>query len=83
MEIGISVFIVTLGLAIICFITLLAYYIGFSTFLANATPVPADAPPRTPDALSKVVRARHAGAWDGDALVPEAIRQMLDNHLAK
>ena len=35
--------IVTLGLAIICFIALLAYYTGFSTFLADATPVPAEA----------------------------------------
>ncbi len=31
-----------------------------------------------PDAPGKVVRARHAGVWDGDTLVPEAIRQMLD-----
>jgi len=31
-----------------------------------------------PDVPSKVVRARHAGVWNGDALVPEAIRQMLD-----
>ena len=34
--------ITTLGLAIICFICLLAYYTGFSTFLADATPVPAE-----------------------------------------
>jgi amino acid permease len=34
--------IVSLGLAIICFISLLAYYTGFSTFLADATPVPAE-----------------------------------------
>ena len=34
--------IVTLGLAIICFIALLAYYTGFSAFLADATPVPAE-----------------------------------------
>jgi len=31
-----------------------------------------------PDGPSKVVRARHAGVWDGESLVPEAIRQMLD-----
>jgi hypothetical protein len=31
-----------------------------------------------PDRPSKVVRARHAGVWSGDTLVPEAIRQMLD-----
>jgi len=43
----------------------------------------ADAPPRTPDVLSKVVRARHAGVWDGDALVPQAIRQMLDTSITE
>ena len=31
-----------------------------------------------PDVPSRVVRARHAGVWDGDTLVPEAIGQMLD-----
>jgi hypothetical protein len=31
-----------------------------------------------PDVLSKVVRARHAGVWDGEELVPNAIQQMLD-----
>jgi len=31
-----------------------------------------------PDRPSKVVRARHAGVWNGDALAPQAIRQMLD-----
>jgi hypothetical protein len=29
-------------------------------------------------APGKVVRARHSGVWDGDGLVPEAIRHMLD-----
>ncbi len=31
-----------------------------------------------PDAPSRVVRTHHAGVWDGETLVPEAIRQMLD-----
>ena len=31
-----------------------------------------------PDVPSKAVHTRHAGVWDGEALVPEAIRQMLD-----
>jgi len=31
-----------------------------------------------PDVPSRVVRARHAGVWDGDNLVPEALGQMLD-----
>jgi hypothetical protein len=31
-----------------------------------------------PDVPSKVVHTHHAGVWDGEALVPEAIRQMLD-----
>jgi hypothetical protein len=31
-----------------------------------------------PTAKSKVVQARHAGVWSGDALVPGALRQMLD-----
>ena len=53
------------------------------TSAPTATPVPADALPRTPDALSKVVRARRAGVWDGDALVPQAIRQMLDGSITE
>ena len=31
-----------------------------------------------PDVPSRVVHARHAGVWDGEDLVAEAIRQMLD-----
>lgn len=31
-----------------------------------------------PDVPSKVVHTHHGGMWDGEALVPEAIRQMLD-----
>ena len=31
-----------------------------------------------PDVPSKVVHARHAGVWDGETLVPEIIRQLLD-----
>jgi uncharacterized protein (DUF362 family) len=37
-----------------------------------------------PDApSSKVVRTRYAGAWDGEDLVPEALRQMLDASVAE
>ncbi len=53
-----------------------------------STPTAAPTPPiaiRRPEILkmhpavpSKVVHARHAGAWDGKALVPEVIRRMLD-----
>ena len=31
-----------------------------------------------PEVASRVVRARHPGVWDGETLVPGAIRQMLD-----
>lgn len=31
-----------------------------------------------PEVPSKVVHARHTGVWDGDSLVPEVIRRMLD-----
>ncbi len=31
-----------------------------------------------PDVPSQLVRVHHAGAWDGDKLVPDALRQMLD-----
>jgi hypothetical protein len=36
-----------------------------------------------PDVPSKVVHARHAGAWDGGRLVPEVLRQMLDASIAE
>jgi hypothetical protein len=39
------------------------------------TATPTIAPPAEP---SKVVHTHHAGVWNGDALAPEAIRQMLD-----
>jgi hypothetical protein len=39
---SISSLILTLGLATICFVVLLAYYIGFSTTLADATRTPAE-----------------------------------------
>ena len=54
------------------------------------TPMPTPAPTATPlpprselirfypDGPSKVVYTRHAGVWDGETLVPEVIRQMLD-----
>jgi uncharacterized protein YmfQ (DUF2313 family) len=31
-----------------------------------------------PDGPSKIIRARHSGVWSGDAMHPEALRQMLD-----
>ena len=31
-----------------------------------------------PDVPSQLVRVHHSGAWDGDKLVPDALRQMLD-----
>jgi hypothetical protein len=34
-----------------------------------------------PDGPSRVVHARHAGVWDGETLVPEAIRHMLDGSI--
>ena len=36
-----------------------------------------------PEVPSKVVHVRHAGVWDGDALVPEAIRHMLDTAITE
>jgi len=48
------------------------------------TTTPTTAPTAAPSAeLSKVVRARHASVWDGDSLVPEAVRQMLDASITK
>jgi uncharacterized protein (DUF362 family) len=45
---------------------------------------PTSTPPPTPiTEPSKVVHTRHAGVWDGEALVPEAIRQMLDTSIIK
>ena len=43
----------------------------------TAEPTPATAP-SVPDAPSKVVHTHHAGVWDGEGLVPEAVRRMLD-----
>jgi hypothetical protein len=34
-----------------------------------------------PDVPSKVIRAQHAGVWDGDDLVPAALREMLDGSM--
>ena len=37
-----------------------------------------------PDApTSKVVRTAHSGAWEGEDLVPDALRQMLDASIAQ
>jgi hypothetical protein len=45
----------------------------------TATPAPTSEPtPAVSEIQSKVVRARHAGVWEGDTLVPEAIQHMLD-----
>ena len=55
------------------------------TSAPTATPLP----PRPeiiqfyPDVPSKVVRARHGGVWDGEELVVEAIRQMLDGSITE
>ncbi|MCP4538594.1 MAG: DUF362 domain-containing protein [Chloroflexi bacterium] len=52
-----------------------------------ATPAPTEAVSRSdiikiyPDGLSRVVRTRHSGVWDGETLVPGAIRQMLDTSI--
>jgi uncharacterized protein (DUF362 family) len=54
------------------------------TIEPTSTPLPTMAPRRQeiikmyPDVPSKVVYTRHAGAWDGETLTPEALRQMLD-----
>ena len=47
---------------------------GASTL--DTTPAPTSGP--IPAAPGRVVRARHAEVWDGDALVPDALGQMLD-----
>ncbi len=48
----------------------------------TATPVPTDTPQALQKTPGKVARVRHAGAWDGDALAGEALRQMLDTSIA-
>jgi len=49
---------------------------------AEPTSEPAPTSPPTaeppPDPLGRVVQVHHAGVWDGDNLVEDAIRQMLD-----
>jgi hypothetical protein len=60
---------------------------------ATPTSAPTDTPATTvrrpeiikfyPDVPSKIVHTHHAGAWDSDALVPEAIRQMLDTSITE
>ena len=47
---------------------------------AMPTVAPTIAPPAEP---STVVHTHHAGVWDSDALVPEAIRQMLDGSITE
>jgi hypothetical protein len=63
------------------------------TVVPTTMPVPTDTPGPTmeirrpeiikfyPDVKSKVVHTHHAGAWEGDKLVPEALRQMLDTSM--
>ncbi len=36
-----------------------------------------------PDTPSQLVRVHHTGAWDGDQLVPDALRQMLDASITR
>lgn len=48
--------------------------------VVTATPAPTPTP--TLDAPGRVVQASHAGVWSGDALVPEALREMLDAGVA-
>jgi hypothetical protein len=51
-----------------------------ATPTAAPTATPTIAPPAEP---SKVVHTHHAGVWDGEELVTEAIRQMLDASITK
>jgi len=51
--------------------------------LGEPVPVTAHVPRRVAISATpgRVVRARHAGVWDGDALAPEALGRMLDASL--
>ena len=62
-----------------------------ATAAPTSTPAPTPTPPPKPtpahrpaiiqfypDVPSKVVQVHHAGVWEGDELVPGALRQMLD-----
>lgn len=49
----------------------------------TAVSTPTDVPAVVTKTPGKVVRVRHAGVWDGETLVPEAIRQMLDTSITK
>jgi hypothetical protein len=49
--------------------------------VAMPTSEPTHTPTPTLNVLGKVVRARHAGVWNGEALAPEAVRQMLDSSI--
>ncbi len=51
-----------------------------STLPLAATPTDS---PSTIKVPGKVVRTRHPGVWNGETLVPEAIRQMLDVSITK
>ncbi|HUV91426.1 MAG TPA: DUF362 domain-containing protein [Anaerolineae bacterium] len=58
------------------------------TSAPTATPLPTSSVRRPevikmyPNGPSKVVHTHHAGVWNGENLVPEAIRQMLDASIA-
>lgn len=58
-----------------------------ATLVPTVAPTAALAPTDTPQPLQKVpgriVRARHAGVWEGETLAAEALRQMLDVSIAK
>ncbi len=51
----------------------------------TAEPAPTSPPTAEPppDPLGRVVQVHHAGVWDGDNLVEDAIRQMLDASIAQ
>jgi len=57
---------------------------GDDKTLDNMLPAPVPGAPHTGGMLpAPVSGAPHAGVWDGETLVPEAIRQMLDASIAK
>ena len=53
------------------------------TIAPTDTPAPTSAPQPLTRVPGRVVRARHAGVWNDDVLVEEALRQMLDASIAK
>ena len=53
------------------------------TSAPTATPVPTSPPQPLKKVPGRVVRARHAGVWEGDRLATDALRQMLDASIAR